>query len=243
MKVTTHNNGTVTADTCLTHCGHENEIQHLNIPRGFRQEIAAKLKMGVKPEFILDQIRDSIGEKFSREHMLDEQDLRNISVQFIINQVRRHEDDQTSVLSWIKEWEGKPDRNPVSYYKLQGSIDEGEHRLAEEDFIIVIQTKSQKAFMKQFASNGVCCDTTHGTTGYDFKLATLIVLDEFQEGLPVVHCLANRETYEFMEIFFEKLVINVGTISPVYFMSDTAPQFYDAFSYVNGCQPLSLFCT
>ena len=243
MKVTIHNNNSVSANLCLTHYGHENELQHLNLPKGFRQQIAAKLKLGVNREKILDDIRDNVGEKFSREHMLDEQDLRNIAKQFGLSQVQRHDDDQTSVLSWIHEWEGK-DRNPVLYYKMQGDTDDQEHRLASEDFIIILQTNAQKNMMTQFASKGVCCDTTHGTTGYDFKLATLIVLDEFQEGLPVAHCLANRETYAFMELFFEKLVINTETTcSPVYFMSDTAPQFYDAFSYVNGCQPLSLFCT
>ena len=158
--------------------------------------------MGVKPEKILDDIRDTVGEKFSREHMLEEQDIRNIAIQFGISQVRRHDDDQTSVLSWIHEWEGKADLNPVLYYKLQGEKDEAEYRVGEEDFIIVLQTKAQQVMMKQFAEKGVCCDTTHGTTGYDFKLATLIALDEFQEGLPVAHCLANKENYNFMELFF-----------------------------------------
>ena len=240
MKVTIKE-GQVTSDTCLTHYGHEVELQHLNLPKGFRQEIAAKLKQGVKGEKIIDDVRDNVGMNFKREHMLEEQDLRNIAISFgVANQ--RHANDQESVLSWIEEWRGS-DKNPVLYYKTQGTKDDHEHRLEADDFIIILQTKDQCNLMLEFARKGVCCDTTHGTTGYDFKLATLMVLDEFQEGVPVAHCLGNKETYNFMELFFEKLVENGDVVSPVYFMSDTATQFYDAFSYVNGCQPISLFCT
>ena len=87
------------------------------------------------------------------------------------------------------------------------------------------------------------CDTTHGTTGYDFKLTTLIVIDEFQEGVPVAFCISNRETYEFMRIFFDKVKDNCGISSPKWFMSDTASQFYESFAAVNGCSPAQLICT
>ncbi len=35
-------------------------------------------------------------------------------------------------------------------------------------------------------------DTTHGTM-YDFKLLTIAVIDEYEEGLPVAWMLSNRE--------------------------------------------------
>ena len=38
---------------------------------------------------------------------------------------------------------------------------------------------------QKFASKGVCIDSTHGTTGYDFLLTTVMVTDECGEGLPV----------------------------------------------------------
>ena len=55
--------------------------------------------------------------------------------------------------------------------------------------------------MQKFSKDGICCDTTHGSTGYDFKLTNLIVIDDFQEGVPVAFSLSNRETYELMKIF------------------------------------------
>ena len=97
MKVTTHDDGKITADICLTHYGHETELQHLNIPNGVRQQIAAKLKQGVRTDKILDNIRDSVGEKFNREHLVEEQDIRNIAIAFGISETRRHDNDQESV--------------------------------------------------------------------------------------------------------------------------------------------------
>ena len=97
--------------------------------------------------------------------------------------------------------------------------------------------------MKDFGPNGVCCDATHGTTGYEFKLSSLLVVDEFAEGVPVAYCLSNKETNSVLRPFFEKVMEKTGPISPAWFMSDLAPQFYDSFTDVNSCSPKRLFCT
>ena len=97
--------------------------------------------------------------------------------------------------------------------------------------------------MESFGSRGICCDTTHGTTGYDFKLNSLLVLDEFEEGIPVAFCLSNHDNFHFMKVFFEKIKESTGPISPVWFMSDTATQFFEAFSFVNECTPKQFICT
>ena len=67
---------------------------------------------------ILDDIRDNVIGDFSRHHLVDKQDLANIKRSFGLDDVQRHNNDQDSVLSWIKEWESS-DENPVLYYKLQ----------------------------------------------------------------------------------------------------------------------------
>ena len=100
-----------------------------------------------------------------------------------------------------------------------------------------MQTEFQKHLMQKFGSKGLCCGTTHGTTGYDFKLNSLLVLDEFEEGVPVAFCLSNRENFGFMKLFFREIPDNMGAISPSWFMSDTASQFYEASALVNECSP------
>ena len=98
-----------------------------------------------------------------------------------------------------------------------------------EDFFIVIQTPFQKAMAQKFASKGVCVDSTHGTTGYDFLLTTVMVTDECREGLPVAWCLSNHEDFTHMCLFFKLLRENCGQLSPHWVMSDTASQFYNAW--------------
>ena len=97
--------------------------------------------------------------------------------------------------------------------------------------------------LEELAHKGVCCDATHGTTAYDFKLSSLLILDEFCEGIPVGHVLSNREDFSVLKIFFTQLKINSGPMSPRWFMSDLAPQFYDAFVDVYQCHPKWFACT
>ena len=144
-------------------------------------------------------------------------------------------------MSWIEEW-NEDEYSPVLFFKLQGQPDT-ENRLEKDDFMLIIQTEAQNHLMRQFGGIGICYDTTHGTTGYDFKLTSLIVSDELDEGIPAAHCISNKETFHFMEIFFKEVKSNCGFITPRRFMSDTASQFYDAFALVNEVSPIQLICT
>ena len=71
-------------------------------------------------------------------------------------------------MSWIKEW-SEDEYFPVLFFKLQAQPDD-ENRLEKDDFMLIIQTEALKYLMTQFGGKGICCDTTHGTTGYNFKL-------------------------------------------------------------------------
>ena len=44
--------------------------------------------------------------------------------------------------------------------------------------MIIIQTEAQKKLLQRFGNDGVCADATHGTTGYDFLLSTILVNPE-----------------------------------------------------------------
>ena len=79
--------------------------------------------------------------------------------------------------------------------------------------------------------------------GYDFKLTSLLIVDEYGEGFPVAWCLSNREDIGVLKIFCENVKTNTGDLSPQWFMSDIAPQFYDALSAVFSCIPRQLYCT
>ena len=78
---------------------------------------------------------------------------------------------------------------------------------------------------------------------YDFKLTSLLIVDEFGEGFPVAWCLSNKEDFITLKLFSQKLKNVTGDISPAWFMTDIAPQFYDAFCAVFNCEPIQLYCT
>ncbi len=57
-------------------------------------------------------------------------------------------------------------------YKMRGE-ESADQPLQEEDFMIVVQSPVQKRMLQQFGWKGVCIDSTHRTTGYDFNLMNL----------------------------------------------------------------------
>ena len=114
-----------------------------------------------------------------------------------MNKIKKHIQDQTSVLAWIEEWASSDD-NPVLFYKLQGQKHE---TLEDKDFVIVLQTKFEARMLRELGHKGVCCDATHGTDGCDFKSSSLLVLDE---GVPAGHVLSIQD-YSVLTIFFQHL--------------------------------------
>lgn len=217
----------------------------MTIPQNKKEEIAAKLHQGISHERIIDDIRESIDEGgIKRHHLLEKKDLHNISCSFGLQGARRHANDQQSVHSWITEWK-QSDNNPVLFHKLQGQeySDEEDLNLTNDDFMVILQSHFQKTLAQKFAHKGVCCDATHGTTAYDFKLTTLLVIDEFGEGVPVAWCLSTHEDFTHMCVFFKMIKRTCGPLQPRWFMSDIAPQFYNAWVAINGNIPQHLYCT
>ena len=52
----------------------------------------------------------------------------------------------------------------------------------------------QAEMLKKFAEGKVVCvDATHDTNAYDFKLITLLVVDEYGERFRVAWCIINKK--------------------------------------------------
>ena len=239
IKVSEAEDKKVTVDVCHSHYGHRSQLQHIKFSKRQRREIAAKVEQGVSRDKILSDIRKDVGTIFQKIHLVEKKDINNIAKSFNLFDFKRHDNDQDSVAAWIHEWKNQPD-NPVLFYKLQG-----EHCrcFEDDDFIIVLQTEFQQQLLQKFGNDGICVDTTHGTNMYDFLLTTVMVVDDFGTGQPVGWCMANHETFPFVKVFFDALIKNSGNFSPKWFMSDLAPQYYDAFSEVSNSIPKKLFCT
>ena len=66
------------AEICHTHYGHTNSLGHIRLPESAHLSIANQLTIGVAFDRILDDIRDNVGSKFDRIHLLTRKDIRNI---------------------------------------------------------------------------------------------------------------------------------------------------------------------
>jgi hypothetical protein len=109
--------------------------------------------------------------------------------------------------------------------------------------MVVLQSPFQKVMAQKLASKGVCVDTTHGTTGYNFLLTSILVVDEYGEGFPIAWCLSNHEDFTHMCIFYKMVKQNCGILTPRWLMSDLATQFYNAWVGIMGNRPIRLMCT
>ena len=62
----------------------------------------------------------------------------------------------------------------------------------KDDFLLCIQTELQLEMLKAYGHTVICIDDTHSTNMYDFLLITVLVIDEFGEGVPASWAITNR---------------------------------------------------
>lgn len=162
-------------------------------------------------------------------------DICNIEKSFGLNiDGQKHNDDATSVKLWVEEMKSQGDSNPVLLYDHNSS----------DDFIIVLQSTLQAEMLKCLASQKVVCiDDTHGINAYNFYLSSLMVIDEFGEGFVVAWSICNRNDTVVLQRFFEAIKGNVGEIDPLWFMSDDADQFYNAWIATFQYKPKKILCS
>ena len=221
--------------------GHNHPIQlsHIPIPEETCLLVARKLKEGVNSDKILDYIRDEvIDDSIKRHHLLTRQDINNIRRQFNVEGIERHREDQLSVCAWVEELQSL-DSNPVIAFKPQGKQSD---ILSTDDFLIGIQTVFQRDMMKEFGESLICMDATHGTNHYHFNLVTVLIMDEFGEGVPVGWLISNKEDFSTLCFFLKSLLSQTGPIKAKYFMSDDAEQYYSAWNSTYGEFSKKLLC-
>ena len=111
------------------------------------------------------------------------------------------------------------DYNSVVIFKQQGTKQSDNiDNMADNAFILEIQTHFQRDVMMKFGNDTVCMDSTHGTNMYDFNLITFLVVDEYGEGVPVAWMIANREDPVILIEFLTALKQRTGDLKPTWFM-------------------------
>ena len=210
--------GEVHAEYCLQHIGHKREIAFNRISSDMRSRIAGKLAQGVSMNSIMDNIRDTQFGQLTRDQLSTRVDLRNIKRQYNINCKEKDSDDASSVLYWVEEMKREA-YNPVLCFKRQEE-ESSDDAVEKNNFLLGLQTEFQKEMFVKYAQKLVCVDATHGTTSYDFQLITVLVIADYDEGIPVGWLISNRETADVLRVFFASIQNKCGDVRMEIFMSD-----------------------
>ena len=124
-----------------------------------------------------------------------------------------------------------------------------EGNFAKDDFVVAFCTHFMLEMLDKYGHKVVCMDSTYGTTAYDFKLVTAMVVDEFGCGVPVAWLLSNKDSSEVLLSFLRSLrkafekTRERDFPCPKYFMTDEAPQFYVSWCSISKSSPEKLLCS
>ena len=172
---------------------------------------------------VMDYIPGSICGPLNRDHLITHADLHNIKQLYNINCMEKASDDADSVLYWVQEMQCE-EFNPILFFKPQGQKSDF-NGVEEKDFLLALQTQFQKEMFEKHAQKLICVDATHGTTAYDFQLVTVLVIDDYNEGISVAWLISNKETTDALKIFFSSLRERCGKVQTETFMSDDADAY------------------
>ena len=106
--------------------------------------------------------------------------------------------------------------------------------IGKKDFLLGIQTQFQRDMTVKYGPSCVCIDSTHGTNMYDFVLVTVLVIDDFGEGIPVAWAVSNREDATLLVQFFQAIKQRTCSIQTKWFMTSDAQQYYNTWSGAFG---------
>ena len=88
--------------------------------------------------------------------------------------------------TWVEEFKENP-HNPILLFKSQGQQLENMDDVGTDDFMLVLQTQFQLDMLKANGDKCICMDATYGVNMYAFMLISVLVIDEYGEGIPVEH--------------------------------------------------------
>ena len=106
-----------------------------------------------------------------------------------------------------------------------------------------MQTEFQKEMFNKDGSKLICVDATHGSTAYDFQLITVLVIDDFNEGIPVAWIISNKESTDSLRVFFQSLRERCRDVITQFFMSDDADAYHNAWCSAFSRPDRKLLCS
>lgn len=162
----------------------------------------------------MGEIRENTDSTYSKLKLITRKDIENLIAKECINQdYKLDHDDAHSVHKFVKKDNGET----VVLYKPCGETDKRYPELKTSDFALGIMTKTQQEVLLKAMDSPtsiMCADATHGTTKYNFKLATLLVVNSFGNGVPCALYFTNREDEHALSYLLDSIKQRTGKLDP-----------------------------
>ena len=228
-----------------------NFLNPIQVCRSIREMVDTKLYAGfmksgkIRQDIQNELLRHRVNHKsysqlrnFNMAIALETRDITNRRKQLCLDDELVHKNDAVAVEELIQTWErdlGKA--SPVRYFKQVGANNADtddtnpQSDFNSDDFLIVMQSPDQA---KMLVENPriVCADATHGVTGYDYYLLSIVAIDKFGHGLVCGWAISSRENQRIWNLFVNNLLPDAKNIKPEVLMTD------DANSAYNGMIPM-----
>ncbi|KAK6013719.1 hypothetical protein OSTOST_20940 [Ostertagia ostertagi] len=234
-------NGTVNVKGCLGHVGHELDPALLRFSHQQKMYLKNLLEEH-SLDYIINRLRKEDPTKSSKLSFVVKKDLHNIITKYKLAPGWRHDDDVTSLR--LRFEEKNPDdgirclqlpEDPSGKGFLMGEKISyfGTSRLHQRK-----KGESLLAISTLYRDN----DTFH-TTRYNLRLATLMITDDKDRGLPGAFLLSGTMTTVDVQRLFIEVKNLLPDFSPATMVTDEAPCFYNGFRAVfPGAHTRLRFC-
>ncbi|WKY05433.1 hypothetical protein Q1695_006000 [Nippostrongylus brasiliensis] len=163
-------------------------------------------------EYIIKKLRKDDPTKSTKLSFVVRRDLQNIVARYM-KPGWRHEDDVTSIQ--LRHDESNPDDGIRLFEPPRDPHGTG--------FSIVIITPTMLSWLKKYSSKGVTLDDTLHTTRYNLRLATLMVTDKKDRGLPAAFLLSGTMTTADVQRMFLEIQKLMPEFEPRKIVTDEAP--------------------
>ncbi|WKX96422.1 hypothetical protein Q1695_012679 [Nippostrongylus brasiliensis] len=221
LTVDFNTDGSVSVEGCFGHVGHELDPALLRLTTQQILYLRTLLEEH-SMDYIIKRLRKEDPTRSTKLSFVVKSDLRNIVERYNMRPGWRHEDDVVSMRLRFEE------NNPADGIR----VFEPPRDPSGAGFIMVIITPTMLEWLKRYSSRGVTLDDTFHTTRYNLKLATLMVADERDRGLPGAFLLSGSMTSTDVQKMFLEVRSLLPDFEPSRIVTDEAPCFYNGFKAV-----------
>ncbi|KAL6729450.1 hypothetical protein Aduo_000501 [Ancylostoma duodenale] len=184
----------------------------------------------------------------SRPFHLSNTEIRSIAKRFNIQPKHSEEDDLTSIDERVKR------KDPADVFRLYtpATSKDGDGFVLGKDldfFVwkhswkwLIMITPTQEQFLRDHAIRGIAIDYVSDVSEHDLSLATIVIADRHDSGLPGAFLLSRRITQNEVTLLFEEVKKVAPCFNPRFYFSDDDPTFFNVFKSVfpNSTTEMSL---